>query len=411
MSRILRANPGTLLSFVCFTLFLFPVSASSQGPVANFSSNVTAGCAPLVVNFTDQSGGSPTSWSWDFGNGQLSTAQNPVVNFANPGTYTVRLIVKDSAGIDDEIKTDYITVYGPPSAAFTANLTTSCAPASIQFTDLATSPAGSSVASWQWDFGDGTTSTDQSPAHTYANTGFYTVSLIITNSNGCKSSLTLGRYIRIVSGVSVDFAASQPSSCQAPFMINLQQQASGPGNLSYTWDFGNGQTSTLPNPSTIYASPGTYPVTLSVTSDLGCAGTVTKNIDVSGKSTDFTFPATICIGEPITLQNNSSPAPVSSTWTFSDGTTTSQTNPVKTFLAGGSYQVKLVNNYGNCIDSVTRTITVITSPTVDFSVSDTIGCSAPLTVQFTDQSPGASVWNWDFGDGSTSTLQNPGHTY
>ncbi|MFI5187072.1 MAG: PKD domain-containing protein [Chitinophagales bacterium] len=194
-------------------------------------------------------------------------------------------------------------------------------------------------------------------------------------------------------------------------MINFQDQSSGPGTLSYTWSFGNGSNSILQNPSTIYNTAGTYPVHLAVQSNLGCNGSITKNIVVAGKITDFKTPATICIGQTVNFQNNSSPSPVSSSWTFSDGTTSSQINPVKTFLTGGTYQVKLINNYGNCSDSITKTITVISSPTIDFTTNDSTACSAPFTVQFTDKSIGASTWFWDFGDGTTSTQQNPSHTY
>src|SRR6476620_2256321 len=397
--------------FLSITSLMTALSMQAQDPVANFTANNSSGCAPLRVTFTDQSTGNPTSWTWDFGNGQLSTVQNPVVTYSQPGTYTVRLIVKNDSSIDDEIKTDYITVFAPPAASFAASLTTACAPAAIQFTDHSTSPPGSSVTSWQWDFGDGGTSTQQNPSHTYTNTGFYSVTLQITNSNGCKRTASIGRYIRIVSGINVDFAFLQPPTCQSPFLINFQDQSSGPGTLSYSWNFGNGTTSTIQNPSTTYNAAGTYSVKLSVQSDLGCSGTNTKDIVVAGKTTDFTAPANICVGQTINILNNSVPAPVSSSWTFSDGTTSSQINPVKTFLSGGTFQVKLVNNYGNCKDSVTKDVTVITSPAIDFSSDDSISCDAPFTVQFTDKSPIASAWSWDFGDGSTSTEQNPNHTY
>jgi gliding motility-associated-like protein len=390
---------------------MWTVLVHGQNPVANFNASVTSGCSPLKVTFNDQSTGNPTSWSWDFGNGQLSTVQNPTVSYSQPGTYTVRLIVKNDSGIDDEIKTDYITVFQGPKASFTANMTTSCEPGTIQFTDLSTAPAGSSVTSWSWNFGDEGTSAQQNPSHTYTNTGFYTVSLQVTSSTGCKSTITIGRYIRIVNGVDVDFAYSQPATCRPPFMINFQDQSSGPGTLSYSWSFGNGANSTSKNPSTTYPSAGTYQVHLTVQSNLGCSGAITKDIVVAGKTTDFTFPSTICIGQEVNFKNNSSPSPVSSLWTFSDGTSSSQINPVKTFLAGGSFKVKLINNYGNCSDSITKTVTVITSPTVDFSANDSTACDAPFTVQFTDKSPGASSWLWDFGDGMTSTLQNPSHTY
>lgn len=390
---------------------MISVLARSQDPVANFSANNTSGCAPLHVTFADQSTGAPDSWSWDFGNGQLSTKQNPTVTYSQPGTYTVRLVVKNATGIDDEIKTNFITVFASPSASFTANLTTACAPAAVQFTDHSTSPTGSTITGWQWDFGDGGTSTAQNPSHTYTNTGFYSVTLQVTNSNGCKTTRTIGRYIRIVNGVDVDFAFLQPPTCQPPFLINFRDQSAGPGTLSYSWNFGNGTTSTAQNPSTTYNTAGTYSVKLSVQSDLGCSGTTTKDIVIAGKTTDFTPPSSICVGQTINIQNNSVPAPVSSFWSFSDGTTSSQINPVKTFLSGGTYQVKLINNYGNCRDSITKNITVISSPAVDFSSNDSVSCDAPFAVQFTDKSPAASTWLWDFGDGTTSTEQNPGHTY
>ena len=406
-------KPGKvfLKLFLAVSFWIASLSIQAQDPVANFSANNASGCGPLRVTFTDQSTGSPTSWSWDFGNGQLSTMQNPVVTYTQPGTYTVRLVVKNESGIDDEIKTDYITVFATPTPSFTANLTTACAPAAVQFTDHSVAPPGSSITSWQWNFGDEGTSTQQNPSHTYTNTGFYTVTLQVTSNNGCKRTAAIGRYIRIVSGVDVDFAFLQPPTCQPPFLINFRDQSAGPGTLSYAWTFGNGTTSTAKNPSTTYNAAGTYTVKLSVQSNLGCSGTTSKDIVVAGKTTDFISPANICVGQTISFQNNSVPAPVSSSWSFSDGTTSSQINPVKTFLSGGTFQVKLINNYGNCRDSITKNVTVISSPAVDFSSNDSISCDAPSTVQFMDKSPAASTWLWNFGDGTTSTAQNPSHTY
>lgn len=398
-----------------FSLFLLVSSlpALTQAPVAAFTASTSAGCAPLTVHFTDQSTGSPFSWNWDFGNGQLSNQRNPSAYYSQPGVYTVKLIVKNAFGVDEETKINYITVSPSPAASFVANLTTACAPVTIQFNDQSTIPPGAgSITSWLWDFGDGTTSAQQNPTHTYTNTGFYTVSLLVTSSTGCQSFTSVGRYIRIVSGINTDFTFQQPGTCRPPFLINFQDQSSGPGTLSYLWNFGNGSpTSTAQNPASSYAAPGTYTVQLDVQSDLGCRGSVTRNITITGKTTDFNIPPSICIGQTVTFQNNSSPAPVSSSWDFGDGTTSSQINPTKTFLTGGSFPVRLINNYGNCIDSITRTVTVITQPAVNFTANDSTACRTPFTVQFTDLSPTANTWLWEFGDGSTSNQQNPSHTY
>ena len=397
-------------------IILFSAShylAFAQLPVADFTSNKVSGCSPLTVQFTDQSTGNPFSWNWDFGNGQLSTAKNPIAIFSQPGTYTVKLVVRNSDGLDEEIKTNYITVFPAPVAAFTANMTLSCVPATIQFTDQSTTPAGAgTITSWSWNFGDGGTSTVQNPSHTFTASGYYTISLLVTSSTGCTSFKSIGRYIRVVSGIDVDFNFSQPNTCQGPFLINFQDVSSGPGTLSYSWNFGNGGPgSTLANPSATYVTAGTYAVQLNVQSDLGCNGTITKNIIIAGKTTDFIAPASICVGQSITFQNNSSPSPQSSSWDFGDGTTSSQINPVKTFFVGGTYQVRLINDYGNCIDSLTKTVTVSSQPPVNFTANDSTGCQTPFTVQFTDTSPAASTWLWDFGDGGTSTQQNPTHTY
>jgi gliding motility-associated-like protein len=394
-------------------LIFFTSKSIGQSPVANFTSNIQSGCSPLVINFQDLSTGNPFSWNWDFGNGQLSTVKNPVVNYSAPGTYTVRLVVRNSTGIDEEIKTNYITVAPAPSANFSANITTACAPSTIQFTDLSTIPPGAgTLTNWLWDFGDGVTSTLQNPSHIYAIVGFYTVSLRITSTTGCQSFTSAGRYIRIVSGIAADFSFTQPATCRAPFIINFQDLSSGPGTLTYVWDFGNGSPiSTLQNPTATYAAAGTYSVRLDVQSNLGCSGSIIKDVVITGKTTNFNIPSSICIGQTVTFQNNSSPAPVSSFWDFGDGTTSSQINPNKTFLSGGIFPVKLINNYGNCSDSITQNVTVIIQPTVNFTLNDSTACKAPFTVQFTDVSPASSTWLWNFGDGGTSNLQNPLHTY
>jgi PKD repeat protein len=292
---------------IFFHLLLVSVFSFAQAPVANFSATPQSGCSPLTVFFQDLSSGNPFSWNWDFGNGQLSNVRNPIVSYSLPGTYTVTLVVRNAAGIDQEVKTNYITVSPSPTAVISADRTTACVPATIQFSDMSIIPPGAgTIISWEWDFGDGGTSNLQNPSHTYTAVGFYTVSLLITSSTGCKSFASIGRYIRIVNGITADFDYSQPGTCQAPFTINFQDITSGPGNLSYVWDFGNGSPpSTLQNPSATYAAAGTYTVRLNVQSDLGCGGTITKNVVITGKTTSFIIPPSICIGQTVSFQNNS----------------------------------------------------------------------------------------------------------
>ncbi len=412
-SKTLRTFLYTTLTrtFFVFVLILTgTIYVFGQSPVANFTANVTSGCAPLTVTFTDQSTGNPTVWNWEFSDGTLSSVQNPVVTFSTPGTYSVKLVVVNSVGIAELEKINYITVFESPIASFSTNISLGCAPATVIFTDHSTTPTGS-ITNWDWNFGDGATSTQQNPSHSFNSPGFYSITLTVTSSNGCKKSATYDNYIRVLSGITTDFDYAFTTSCMAPITVNFQNQSNGPGNVSYTWDFGNGQTSTSQNPTATYNIAGNFTVTLNTQSDLGCVGSIQKNITITTTNTDFIAPANICLNVPVVFQNNSSSSPISSYWNFGDGTFSAQVNPSKTFLTPGTYNVTLVNQYANCIDSVTKPITVFDRPVVDFTVDDSTSCRAPFNVQFSDLTAGAVSWQWDFGDGNTSTLQNPLHVY
>ena len=167
-------------------LLCFIVSASVQAqlPVANFTTTTTAGCSPLVVNFQDLSSNSPSSWLWDFGNGSTSTSQNPTATYFNPGNYTVVLTVSNASGSNTLTRTNYISVYSNPVINFTADDTVGCFPHTVQFTDLSTAGAGNTKTGWDWNFGDGATSSLQNPVHTYTSSGNFSVTLKVTNDKG-----------------------------------------------------------------------------------------------------------------------------------------------------------------------------------------------------------------------------------
>jgi len=396
--------------WLIYTLLLVCQALEAQNPVVNYTATPLTGCAPLVITFTDQSTGNPTNWDWDLGNGQLSNVRNPVVVYNIPGVYTVKLVVRNANGIAQLVKTDYITVYPTPAPAFTTSTTTGCAPNSINFTDLSTA-AGGSITGWLWNFGDGTTSTEQNPTHVYQTPGFYDVALEVTSGEGCKASTIRQRYIRIVAGVVANFAPVAANTCEAPYAVSFSNQSSGPGNLSYAWDLGNSTSSTVQHPSTIYTTPGTYPVRLITYSDYGCSDTVQQALVLTDNITQFDAPDTACLNVGVNFLNTSSPSPVSSRWEFGDGSVSNSRSPSYTYDSVGVYTVKLVNNYGNCTDSVIRTITIGPKPLVDFSVVNSASCKAPFTVDFTDLTGNSTAWFWNFGDGTTSTEKNPKHTY
>lgn len=273
------------------TLLLFICTAVSYAQTANFTASVTSGCSPLVVNFQDQSGGNPTAWFWDFGNGATATLQNPSTTYFTPGTYTVTLTVTGANGSNTLTRTQYITVYGKPVVNFIVNDSTACFPHRAQFTDLSTTSANTTNSSWFWDFGDGTQTSEQNPLHVYNTTGNYTVNLKVTNDQGCFAVFSKQAYIQIAGGVKSDFANSQPAVCQPPYNISFTNNSAGPGTLTWFWDFGDGSTSTQPNPVHTYTAPGNYTVTMATTSSDGCSDTLRKTgaLNILNINTTFAY--------------------------------------------------------------------------------------------------------------------------
>ncbi len=397
-----------ILNTVFVMLFIQAVNA--QTPVADFSGSALSGCAPLRVSFKDLSTGDPKYWDWDLGNNQLSNVQNPVVTYSQPGTYTVTLVVRNQSGANAVTKTEYITVYPSPSVSLQADITTACLPASVQFTGTASTTVGT-ISEWLWDFGDGATSNQQNPQHTYTETGYYNVALTATSSNGCSRRVSRGRYIRMVAGIAADFINTSPAECKPPFGVAFTNESSGPGQLAYAWDFGNGSTADSANPIVNYATDGDYTVQLITQSNYGCKDTVQKTVTVTTYAAGFNSPDSSCLVEPVNFQNISAPGAGSLLWDFGDGTQSAEANPVKTYAAAGTYTVNLVSNYGHCSDTVSKAVKITPKAPVDFTATNNIGCGIPLEVHFQNNTPGAVSWLWEFGDGQTSTEQNPVHSY
>jgi PKD repeat protein len=161
---------------------------ADEPPVADFAANRTTGPSPLPVSFIDTSTNAPTIWLWDFGDGNSSDQQSPVHTYMSPGEYTVNLNVTNAAGSGFEAKEGYITVTDagvtPPVADFEVNITEGIPPLAIGFTDLSVN----TPTSWVWNYGDGYSSNEQNPVHSYTAVGNYTVILTVTNEGGSNST-------------------------------------------------------------------------------------------------------------------------------------------------------------------------------------------------------------------------------
>jgi PKD repeat protein len=217
-------------STICVFL-LFSQGISYAQLSAQFTANTTSGCAPIVVQFTDQSTGNPTQWKWDLGNGVISYLQNPSATYFNPGSYSIKLVVRTSTGADSIVKSQFITVRPNPVINFKASDSSGCFPLPVQFTDLSTTASGTNV-SWEWDFGDGHLSKEKNPLHVYTGAGNFSVTLRVTNSFGCTRTFSKTQLIKVSEGVKSGFSNNTPAQCQAPVTISFTNESAGPGGIN-----------------------------------------------------------------------------------------------------------------------------------------------------------------------------------
>ncbi|MBN4062031.1 PKD domain-containing protein [Bacteroidales bacterium AH-315-I05] len=395
---------------------VFHLPLAAQLPIAEFTSDIVAGCDVITVNFTDLSTGSPTSWEWDFGNGNTSTSQDPSTSYINPGTYTVKLIATNGNGSDTIVKTNLITIHESPTSNFLTDITDGC---TLSVTGSDASTAGSApIVSWLWDWGEGNASTLQNPSYTYS-AGAYNISLTVWDTNGCNDgSVILNNQLFDIPQVS--FSAFPNNGCFTPHTVSFSDltQPGSSGISSWLWNFGDGNTSTLQNPANTYNFAGSFNVTLSVTDSNICSDTNTfsQPIIIVGFNANFTGDVTVfCPNDPIQFSDLSSPTPTNWLWNFGDGFSSSLQNPIHSYAGAGPYTVTLIasDTITGCVDTMIKVdyISLLTPPTGDFTVDDNGSCVIPFTVNFTSTSSDSTILLWDFGNGNTDTVPNPSTTY
>jgi PKD repeat protein len=363
-------------------------------PVAEFAFETSA----LSALFTDMSTGNPTAWDWDFGDGDGTNRQNPGHTYAEAGTYTVSLTVTAPGG--QSTKRKFVTVEpGEPLLAdfsYTANGKT------VIFSDTSVG----TPTSWTWDFGDGGTSTQRNPRHTYKTTGTYTVSLTVTNA--FRVSDTTSQFLDLTTGAPVASFQSQTDGLRALFT-----DTSTGNPTSWSWDFGDcsnppsdGCQSNAQNPSHEYKQAGTYRVTLTASNAAGSSSKV-NNVTVSlgdAPKADFTYQVSRLNAA---FTDTSTGTPTGWTWSFGDGSSSTEQNPVHSYAQAGTYTVTLTARNAGGSSTKSQFVTVANPPTANFSFQ-----VSGLQATFTDSSTGnPTAWSWDFGDGSASTAQSPSHQY
>lgn len=381
----------------CGTDVLQQTVTVTGAPEALFVSNTQSGCAPLVVQYTNQSGGAPTSFNWIFegGNPATSTAANPVVTYNTPGTYDVQLTVTNNTGSDVLVLPDYITVSPASTSAFNYTVQGSVA----SFNNQSANATG-----YSWDFGDGQESTNSDPDHHYQSDGVYLVTLI---SIGICGNDTSTAQVSIQTPPQAAFAYQTSGDC-APVTVLFTNQSSA-NATSFAWSFpgGNPSSSSEANPTVTYNTPGTFDVTL-----IAYSGGGTDTMDWNDYITIGTAPNAMFLlstNETTVSLTNQSAGGNEFHWDFGDGQTSTELNPVHAYSTFGTYNIQLIamNTCGN--DTMDVEIVLSTVPNAFFGYSNHSGCS-PFEVNFIDQSQNnPTAWNWTFEGGTppTSTEQNP----
>jgi PKD repeat protein len=409
------------LIFLLAALVMPGVAASSStqpgyitvglAPVAQFDAHYAFTTLPTRVSFVDTSlGSTPMSYAWDFGDGTTSAEQNPTHMYIQRGTYTVTLTVKNAYGTSTAIKRNFITVGMAPRPDFIANPVSGDVPLSVKFTDM----TSGSVASWRWDFGDGKSSTEQNPTHTYWTAGVYNVILTVSNEYG-QADIAKNGYVTVVGDLTARFAAD-PATGKAPLTVRFEDRSLG-GPTAWAWDFGDGTTANVRNPSHTFTEPGSYDVKLTV-SRADTSSSVTQVLNVGGvPNTDFVgSPLEVSVGEIVRFTDKTTNSPTAWTWNFGDMAESTYQNPSHAYQLKGIYTVSLVTRNENGRDAEVKQnyINVGMGPKAEFRpvISPYHMYNVPKVVNFVDESTGLPTsWQWDFGDGTVSTEQNPRHVY
>ncbi len=409
VTMILKTKDG------CSDSIVKPLAMQVDGPTAVFKTLNPGACLNSAIIFIDSSyangAHSISQWQWNWGDGinQTLAAQPFQHTYALAGSYSVSLKVTEDNGCTDSIIHMNTVVISKPVAAFKGD-TLSCTLNGVGFTNLSSGPA----LKYFWNFGDGITSTQTNPRHTYSAEGIYTVSLNVTDAYGCTDFNSKTNYVRIADP-KADFRVSDTVGTCPPLIVNFTNASK---NYSYlSWDFGDGTNSNSVNPSHFYATPGLFHAVLTINGAGGCTDQKSVQILVKGPRGSFSY-TNISGCKP--LQTNfkaTTGKNINFVWDFSDGNTiqTPDSLVTHTYKTAGIYLPKmiLVDSSG-CKVPVTGSDSIRVYEVIASFTNPTSAFCDSAKVLFTNTSTGNDMitnYLWDFGDKSTSTLSDPVHNY
>ena len=301
-----------------------------------------------------------------------------------------------------------------PVANFTANPLTVCVGQPVSFTNTSIANGGPALASYQWDFGDGTAATTTNASHAFSTAGTFTITLVATNANGVADAEIKPAYITVNPLPNVNFGMNG-LGCTVPLTLSFSNSSSQGANFTQAWNFGNGQTSSQFNPASVtYNTQGTFQVGLTVTNtNTGCINSLTQSIVVSNFQAGITAPAVGCVGQAVACQDNSTAGANAWSWNFGVAGQSNAENPSVTYNSPGTYTINLTsqNTNSGCTASTTQQIIIQPNITPSFYANPTANC-APGSIQFVNTTNQNGTYVWNFGDGQTFTgTTPPAHIY
>ena len=383
-------------------------------PTADFTISDDTICAGEAITMFNNSFGGANTFDWNYGDGtgwHATGAGNQSNTFNVAGDYVITLAAHINGGTASCTDTTTLNLHVLPSP--TANIlqdnNAGCDTLTVTFTD-----ASVDAISWYWNFDNGFTSSNQNPPPQFYNlVGTYNATLTVTSLNGCVD--TDNAQVNVFQNPIVSF--SPTSVCQNELAQFSDNSISSPTDpiISWNWSFDDGNTSVLEDPTNVYTALGTYNVSLEVfTANCSASDTipvVVEPIPTSGFTTSINSGCT-----PLSVEfTNTTVGAISYNWYFGDGATSTSTDPTHIFVNSATtdtiYNVMLVSSTAfGCTDTLIVPITVFAGANANFSHNGFPGC-APLDVDFTNSSTGATSYQWSFGDGNGSTQTDPSHQY
>ena len=393
----------------------------SNGPTGSFIMSNISGCPPLPVQF-DISTSASNSVNINLGDGNISNTSNLIHNYSENGVYYPILTISDTNNCQSIINLDTVRS-GISNIDFIGTNTEGCAALNVNFFNLAPD-----AVDFYWDFGDNTFSTDPNPEHTYDSVGLYSVTFVANDTNSCFDTLIKTDFINVTKD-EIDVSTVDTIKACSPYIFNTDVYNIGVN--FWNWDFGDGVLDSGSNVNHLYTESGNYHVSLNTDAPNGCQYDLPNfaYIIIDSIETDVNLNLNSdCNSGSINILNNSTGA-IQHQWNMGDGNVYYTANVqhnyntsqpyVITYESVSSLGCKKTSYYSVIFDCNSNNPVVIPMPPqnpINSLVDPVSGNNlnqtcGPQNVNLISPFSNAFAWQWDFGDGQTSNLQNPSHFY